>query len=210
MADAGSTDTIRPGAAPISGEEEQMTTLALALVLAQTAVVTPGPAPRTTAPAASPTPAATPAAPRRLSGGFGQKPVSAGKGRVVIDEESLGSQRRGGTFSVVGSAPAARPTAGAPPAGSPAAPPDEEATWRSRVATLRADLAQAEKDYDAADRSNTVVSFGRPGVEYETLMAIRNAALTPYRMKLDEVRSSLAALPEECRKTSGCQPGWVR
>ena len=86
----------------------------------------------------------------------------------------------------------------------------DEATWKARVATLRAELAQAEKDYDVADKANTVVAFGEAGNEYQTMLAIRHAALTPYRMKLDELRSALAALPEECRRTSGCQPGWVR
>lgn len=115
-----------------------------------------------------------------------------------------------GTFTVSG-APGSSPNPPTSPgAGAPASASDEEATWRSRAAKLRADLAQAQKDYDAADRANTVVSFGRPGHDYETLLAIRNAALAPYVMRLEEVQTALAALPEECRRAHGCQPGWVR
>jgi hypothetical protein len=103
------------------------------------------------------------------------------------------------------SAPAATPAAGpAPPA------PDEEAAWKARGARLRADLEKAQKDYDAADRAYTVVAFGRPGHDYETLMAIRNATLTPYRTRLEGIQAELAGFAEECRRTPGCQPGWVR
>lgn len=186
-----------------------MNTLAMLLVLSQSAVARP-------TPAVSATPAANastkPVA--KLGGGFGQKPAPAGKVRVVIKEEDLVQPQTGGTFSVAGtrgapsppaSAPAPAPAAGLPPPSS-----DDETAWKERVAGLREDLVKAQKDYDAADRANTVVAFGRPGHDYETLMAIRNATLTPYRLRLEEVQSALAGLTEECRRSAGCQPGWVR
>lgn len=182
-----------------------MNTLVLLVVLSQVAAARPTPAPEVGPAKSAPT---RPSA--KLGGGFGQKAAPAGKARIVIKEEDLVQPRTGGTFTVAStraapSAPAATPSAGTlPPA------PDEEATWRARVAGLRTDLAKARRDYDAADRANTVVAFGKPGHDYETLMAIRNATLTPYRTSLEEIQTALAGLPEECRRTPGCQPGWVR
>ena len=187
--------------------------LAAVLVLAQTVAATPSPVLPTPTPV--PTTAASPASPpsatRKLSGGFGRKPEAPGKTKVVLTDETLPPTRKAGTFSVSGTRTPAK--TGVPVEGEGSEPPvkaGDEATWKARVATLRAALAQAEKDYDVADKANTVVAFGEAGNDYQTMMAIRNAALTPYRMKLDELRSALAALPEECRRTSGCQPGWVR
>lgn len=187
--------------------------LAAVLVLAQTVAATPSPIPPT--PTRVPTIAVSPASPpsttRKLSGGFGRKPEAPGKTKVVVTDEALPRPRKAGTFSVSGTRTPAKTDV--PVEGEGSEPPvkaGDEATWKARVATLRAELAQAEKDYDVADKANTVVTFGEAGNEYQTMMAIRNAALTPYRMKLDDLRSALAALPEECRKTPGCQPGWVR
>jgi hypothetical protein len=87
---------------------------------------------------------------------------------------------------------------------------DEETAWKSRVAGLRAELAEASRELAAADANNTVVAWGGTGRDYETLMAVRNAALTPYRTRVMAIRRELASLPEECRRTAGCQPGWVR
>ncbi len=187
--------------------------LAAVLVLTQAVAATPSPVPSTSTPA--PTTAASPASPpsatRKLSGGFGRKPEAPGKTKVDLTDETLPPARKAGTFSVSGTRTPAKTDV--PVGGEGSEPPvkaGDEATWKARVATLRAELAQAEKDYDVADKANTVVAFGEAGNEYQTMLAIRNAALTPYRMKLDELRSALAALPEECRTTPGCQPGWVR
>ena len=186
--------------------------LAAVIVLAQAVATTPSPvAPTPTAAPTTASPASAPSATRKLSGGFGRKPEAAGKTKVVLTDETLPPTRKAGTFSVSGTRTPAK--TGVPVEGEGSEPPvkaGDEATWKARVATLRAALAQAEKDYDVADKANTVVAFGEAGNDYQTMMAIRNAALTPYRMKLDELRSALAALPEECRRTSGCQPGWVR
>ena len=172
----------------------------LVLVLAQAAAAMPAPAPVST-------PAATPA-PTKLSGGFGQKAAAPGKDRVVLTDRSLAPRSMAGTFSGAGTrgSPAAGPTAGrdAPPEKS------QEENWTTRVSGLREKLAQARKELDAADAANTVVAFGEPGSDYHILMAMRNAALAPYRAKVSELANELAGLPEECRKTIGCQPGWIR
>ncbi len=188
-----------------------MSTLVLVLVLAQIAPGTPVPAPASFRPA--PTAAAGAAGPAtpapRLSGGFGRKPSPTDKAGVIGYDGSVPSSRRRGTFSVSGARAQGRSEA---PAASSAVPAstDEETAWRSRVASLRADIAKAQKEYDAADAATTVVSFGRPGHDYEMLLAIRNASLAPYRIRLEELRAELAALPEECRRSPGCQPGWLR
>ena len=76
---------------------------------------------------------------------------------------------------------------------TPPATPDEETTWKARVARLRA--------------ANTVVAFGKPEHDYETLMAIRNPALTPYRTRLEEIRTALSGLPEEVPPNAGVPAG---
>lgn len=182
-----------------------MNTLALLLVLSQAAAARPTPVPT-----AVPSVNAAPMPSAKLGGGFGQKPAPAGKARVVIKDEDLAQPRTSGTFTVAGATRMSTAPAATPAAGTPSPATDEEVAWKARVARLRADLAKAQKDYDAADRANTVVAFGRPGHDYETLMAIRNATLTPYRTRLEEVQTELAGLHEECRRTAGCQPGWVR
>ncbi|KAA0253411.1 hypothetical protein FBQ97_00770 [Acidobacteria bacterium ACD] len=110
-------------------------------------------------------------------------------------------------------APTATPKPGAAPAVTPHASDvlTDEKRWRDRKAKLEADLAAAEKEYDKASALNTVSTTGDPNApEYQAMLAARNAALTPYRMKVDELRRELTGLPEECRRTIGCQPGWVR
>ncbi len=189
-----------------------MNTFAIVLVLAQAAGASPeAPAPLPS-PAATPTGApacARPAGPRKLSGGFGLKTVPPEADGANAANGGKASTDRRGTFSIAGpktsssSEPQARVAEGAEK-------PSEETVWRGRVARLRAELGQAQKDYDRADAANTVVGWGKRGATYETLMAIRNAALTPYVTRLMETRAALDALPEECRKTQGCQPGWLR
>lgn len=173
----------------------------LALVLlAQTTAATPAP---------SPTPPVAVAPATKLGGGFGQKAGAPPKTRVVITDDTMAAEKRGGSFSVSGQ-PAGTPSPGAKGAPAPHPASDEESSWKSRVSNLRSALTRAEADLDAADKANTVVSFGTPGHDYETLMAIRNAALVPYRTKVSELQRELDLLPEECRKSPGCQPGWVR
>jgi len=87
----------------------------------------------------------------------------------------------------------------------------DEKRWRGRKAKLEADLAAAQKEYDTASAMNTVTTSGDPNApEYQAMLAARNAGLTPYRMKLEAVTRELLGLPDECRHSPGCQPGWVR
>lgn len=172
-----------------------MTSLIALALVAQIAAATPAPAP---APA-----------PARLSGGFGQKAVKPATGqrlRIVITDDTIAPAAGRGTFSVTGTtqSASAAPESGASPSA------DLETVWRERVGRLRGELAAAERDYAAADVANTVVTHGRAGMAHSMLMAIRNAALAPYRLRMMEARRALDALPEECRQTAGCQPGWIR
>jgi len=134
----------------------------------------------------------------RLAGGFGQPKPAVARARVVISDAGVPR-------------PAAAPYV-APAPGAPATPAaDDEAAWRGRYASLRAAVREAQGEYDRASAVNTVISWGdRRGYGYETAMATRNAALTPYRTRLMSLRAELDSLPEECRRTPGCQPGWVR
>jgi hypothetical protein len=147
----------------------------------------------------------------RLRGGFGLKPQPAPagqKGRIVITDDTLSPTTRA-NFSVTGrSNPDAGPANPRKAGGED--PVDEGASWMGRVAALRDELAKAEAELARADAANTVVAWGRLGHDYHLLMAMRNAALAPYRIRVGELRSELAGLPEECRRTVGCQPGWVR
>ena len=150
-----------------------------------------------------------PAPAPKLGGGFGQKATATAKvqkARVVITDAASAPVRRG-TFSVAGVAATPSPAPGAPPAELV----DEEAAWKDRVAQLRAERAAAQKEYDAASAANTVITWGDPNSwEYQQLVAARNAALTPYSVRLSEIQREIDGLPDECRKTAGCQPGWVR
>lgn len=176
--------------------------LELAL-LAQAVVATP--APPTRPPTAAP----------RLSGGFGAKPGSTAaqlKAPVVLAVGGRSSRAGSGTFNVAGvagsEAPVPMPIPGA--AGPPPVALTDEAAWRGRATKLRADLADAQGKLAVADAANTVVAHGKLGQDYYVLMAIRDNALAPHRARVAEITRELDGLPEECRKTAGCQPGWVR
>lgn len=139
---------------------------------------------------------ATPAP--KLAGGFGQPKPTIAHARVVISDEGVPRPA---------AAPVAAPALGAPTVSFG----DDEAAWRGRYASLRAAVREAQGEYDRASAVNTVISWGdRRGYGYENAMAVRNAALTPYRTRLMSLRAELDSLPEECRRTAGCQPGWVR
>lgn len=138
---------------------------------------------------------ATPAP--KLAGGFGQPKPTIAHARVVISDEGVPR-------------PAAAPVA-APALGLPTVrPEDDEAAWRGRYASLRADLSAAIGDLARAEMTNPPIMAGRGGYMYEVGASTRNAALSPYRMRVMQLRAELTGLPEECRRTQGCQPGWVR
>lgn len=127
-----------------------------------------------------------------------------------------------------GAAPAAS-TATAPTAPTPAAPSDEQ-VWRDRKRKVDADVAAAEAALKGAESAvgppQPVQDGSRVGVitnpdgsktmgwvsdtANSDAAAIRAAALAPYRTRLAEAIAARDRLPEECRRTIGCQPGWVR
>ncbi len=138
---------------------------------------------------------ATPAP--KLGGGFGQPKPTVRTARVVISDEGVPR-------------PASLPVQ-ATAAGAPAVPlADDEARWKGRYASLRADLAAARGDLARAEMANPPTMAGRGGYMYEVGASARNAALSPYRVRVMQLRAELDGLPEECRRTAGCQPGWVR
>ena len=139
---------------------------------------------------------ATPAPVPKLTGGFGRPPATAtAKARIVITDVGI-----------------PRYAAPALPAAQPAAVQGSsaDADWRGRVTRLRADLDAAEADLATQSAGLTVVTHGSPGRDHFMLMAIRDAALAAPRAKVNELRREVARLPEDCRTTPGCQPGWVR
>jgi hypothetical protein len=138
---------------------------------------------------------ATPAP--KLKGGFGQPKPTVTRARVVISDEGVPRPV---------SLPGQPVTAGA--LAVPLA--DDEARWRGRYASLRADVAAAVADLARAEMTNPPIMAGRGGYMYEVGASTRNAALSPYRMRVMQLRAELDGLPEECRRTAGCQPGWVR
>lgn len=138
---------------------------------------------------------ATPAP--KLGGGFGQPKPTATRARVVISDTGVPR-------------PAAAPVAAPAPGAHTVPLADDEAAWRGRYASLRQAVLEAQADLAAASAANPVIYVGRRGYVSAAGVAARNAALTPYRLRLEGLRAELDSLPEECRRASGCQPGWVR
>jgi hypothetical protein len=118
----------------------------------------------------------------------------------------------------------------APGAIAPAAAPviSEEQSWRDRKRKVDADVAAAKAALDAAEETirpqvqqeghrigvvrnaDGSTSMGWVGTEDGTAQAVREAALAPYRTRYAEAVAARDRLPEECRRSPGCQPGWVR
>lgn len=114
---------------------------------------TPTPAPTTAASPPSP-----PSATRKLSGGFGRKPGGSGQDEGRPHRRDPPAHAEGWDIQRLRHADPGETDVPVEGEGSePFAKAGDEATWKARVATLRAELAQAEKDYDVADKANTVV-----------------------------------------------------
>lgn len=160
------------------------------------------------APTATPRPVVQPT-PHTISRPEQSGLAGAAKGRKLNRSVSFEQ----GSVPEVTPVPRGTPKAGASPI--PTLEPSDviadEKRWRDRKAKLEAAVAKAQKEYDEASALNTVSTTGDPNSpEYQAMLAARNAGLTPYRMKLDDATRELRALPEECRRTPGCQPGWIR
>lgn len=144
-------------------------------------------------------------------------PTPAPTARVSLTDASLIPTGKG-SFSAARSSVSAgtveTPAAGPKKPGSPRADPtpasSDEDQWRSRAERARAALSKAEADLAHADKDMTVVTYGQPDASHEIRMSQRDASLLPYRQKVRETAAALAVIPEECRTTPGCQPGWVR
>lgn len=150
------------------------------VVLAQVATATPAP---------------------KLSGGFGTPATT--RRRIVITDVS---SSRAGSFSVAG-------TRGAPqPIDQPMSPSQaDELAWRERSVAAKQGLVSALEALARADKANTVVTFGSGRSQYHQLaLQMREANLAPYRSAAADARAAVDALPEDCRRTPGCQPGWLR
>lgn len=116
------------------------------------------------------------------------------------------------------------------PAPAPTAAPSDEQVWRERKRKVDADVAAAEAALKGAESAvgppQPVQDGSRVGVitnpdgsktmgwvsdtANSDAAAIRAAALAPYRTRLAEAIAARDRLPEDCRRTIGCQPGWVR
>jgi hypothetical protein len=144
-------------------------------------------------------------------------PAPAPTARISLTDSSLVPTGKG-NFSVARSSVSGgtveTPSAGPKKPGSPPADPtpasSDEDQWRSRAEKARAALSKAEADLAQADKDMTVVTFGKPGATHAILMGQREAALLPYRQKVRDAEAALAVIPEECRTTPGCSPGWIR
>lgn len=144
-------------------------------------------------------------------------PTPAPTARVSLTDASLVPAGKG-NFSAARSSVSAgtveSPAAGPKKPGSPRTEPtptsSDEDQWRSRAEKARAALSKAEADLAQADKDMTVVTFGKPDATHEIRMSQREAALLPYRQRVREAAAALAVIPEECRTTAGCQPGWIR
>jgi hypothetical protein len=84
-----------------------------------------------------------------------------------------------------------------------------EQQWRSRADAARADLAAAE-----AEVARVEASMGGPGIgvaasdqQAEQIRLNRTASA---RNRVESARARLNGLAEECRRSAGCAPGWVR
>ena len=196
--------------------------LALAL-LAQAAVATPRPTPAAT-PRLSPTPA--PDVMQRtapLKGGFGTPSDVArqGSGAMTVPNRAPGS-------ATSDSRAAGAPTAAAPPpSGLPAVAgggSSAERAWTGRMAAAKAAVAAAQSELQAV-LSEAVVStspgYGpatRDGQPTGTPLdpdgwiakAAREKAAEPYRQRVRDAERQVEAVREDCRRTEGCLPAWVR
>lgn len=195
-------------------------TLLPALILAAAAAATPAPTPRASViPQAVNAPKPPDTTPKEMAGAPSSAPQHIGSigSRVKLN------RAKASTIFVQKSIPepppvptAAPPDPGAKATAAPAAAAapktngDEsaEVAWRQRFRDIRDRLATAQAELAEAERANPHVynMHGHLLVEAETA---RNAAIAPYRARVEGLRADLDRLPEDCRK-AGCQPGWIR
>ena len=96
-----------------------------------------------------------------------------------------------------------------PSARSSASADTSEAEWRARFDSRRRDAMATTSEYVRMADSIPVV-YHRNGNVDAAAYAAREATLAPYKLRMEDAAAALARLPEECRTTPGCNPGWIR
>lgn len=183
--------------------------LGFLLFLAQAAAApAPAPSPATTASSPAPVlgnapqPAAvspTPSGPRSLA--------DIAKGRKLNHSGS-----GGGTMSATstsGSTPLPSADSASKSGARGAASADPETYWRDRYAVLKREADQTASELQRMYNAVPIV-YHRNGDIDAQAWAAREAAVAPYKLRAEDASAALARLPEECRTTPGCSPGWIR
>jgi hypothetical protein len=101
-------------------------------------------------------------------------------------------------------APSTNPATTTAPAASGS---DAEDLWRGRAEKLKQKILDAR---EAAEEEKANSQLPTPSMHDPQLAMLRDAAAASQHKKIAKLEKELAQLAEDCRKTAGCQPGWVR
>ncbi|MBL8114485.1 MAG: hypothetical protein JNK60_16515, partial [Acidobacteria bacterium] len=129
----------------------------------------------------------------------------------------------GGPTKIVEPAlPGTDPRPGGSPLSLPVNPPRPEPTpavsaleaaeqqWRSRADAARADLAAAEAELARVEASMDGGAGMGISASDQQAAQIRQNRTASARNRVESARARLDGLAEECRRSAGCAPGWVR
>jgi hypothetical protein len=152
---------------------------------------------------------------RRLSG---KKPIGAFSAAQVTSGPTATPEIDPNGLVIGRSAsPSPSARAGATPAVEPTNAPDQEAEWRWKYSAVNDKVKKAEDALQKMEKETPVVtcvgqgcSHGPASVTLAAAEAARDTALAPYRIAVEDAKKERGALVESCRRTFGCQPGWVR
>lgn len=98
----------------------------------------------------------------------------------------------------------------AEPTPPPSATEAEERAWRARADRARADVAAAEAELARVEASMDVApNMGVNAMDQQAEQIRRNRTSTA-RNQVESARARLDRLADECRRSAGCAPGWVR
>lgn len=206
----------------------------IALVFALTQAATPRPAPRPpTTPVTAPTPAA--AVKNPLAGTAKADTTPRALGVASPTSSSLGSlgsrvklnREKAKTIFTQDVVPtptghepavadATKKSAGEQLEKAIADERDAEKSWREREADRRARLADARLSQQeicaryAAAANNAGLQDGRVSDAAGAILGALLADCTTATRKADSIEAERAGVEEDCRKTPGCKPGWLR
>lgn len=127
-------------------------------------------------------------------------------GPTRIVEPALPDPRPGGSPLSFPANPAPRPE----PTPAVSALDAAEQQWRSRAAAARADLAAAEAELARVEASMDAGPGMGVSVNDQQTEQIRHNRTSGARNRVTSARARLDGLAEECRRSAGCAPGWVR